>query len=128
MAYDGSAIVWISGDRAMNAGRVIQSVVVTACALALAASLALADPGVRVTYVSGVPQVELEGSYAQSHYAVYRGADMNERGVRITSDDLLCIGPCWAQDPAAGARAARTGTGSSSRCRMARMPRSARTR
>jgi len=101
MAYDGGAIVMDLGNRAMIAGRVIQSVVVTACALALAASLALADPGVRVTYVSGVPQVELEGSYAQSHYAVYRGADMNERGVRITSDDLLCIGPCWAQDPAA---------------------------
>jgi len=83
------------------ARRLLPSFVIAVCALALAASLVLADAGVRVTYISGVPQVELEGNYAQSHYAVWRGGDMGDHGARITTDDVLCIGSCYAQDAAA---------------------------
>lgn len=71
------------------------------CSLALATSLAFAEPAVTVRYVQGVPQVELEGSYPQSSYAVYRAAARNDAGERITAQNVLCFGRCFAEDPAA---------------------------
>ena len=50
-----------------NASRTLS---IALCSLALAASLAFADPAVQVSYMQGVPQVELEGSYPQCRYAV----------------------------------------------------------
>jgi len=66
--------------------------------LALTCGLALADPAVRVTYVDGSPQVQLDGSYSGSYYVVYR-ADAPSAGYRaITNDHVLCLGSCYARD------------------------------
>lgn len=85
--------------RLMNGARLrTASLGLGLCSLALVASLALTDPGVRVSYVAGVPQIELEGSYPHSRYSVYRSASATDPGERITSLDVLCLGPCYAQD------------------------------
>ncbi len=66
--------------------------------LALTCAAAFADPAVRVTYVDGSPQVQLEGSYAGSYYVVYRGDTPNFGYQLITNDHVLCLGSCFAQD------------------------------
>ena len=66
--------------------------------LALSCGLAFADPGVRVTYVYGSPQVQLEGSYTGSSYTVFRGDSPDAVHRAITNDNVLCLGSCYAQD------------------------------
>ena len=66
--------------------------------LAMMSGLAFADPSVRVNYVDGTPQVELEGSYAGSYYVVYRGDSPDAMNRAVTNDHLLCLGSCFAQD------------------------------
>ena len=66
--------------------------------LALTCGLAFADPGVRVTYVDGTPQIQLEGSYAGSSYTVFRGDSPDVVFRAITNDNVLCLGSCYAQD------------------------------
>lgn len=75
-----------------------RSLVLTAFGVALVASLAFASPGIRVRYVEGVPQVELEGSYPQSRYTVYRSESPDGAAVPVTAADVLCLGSCYAQD------------------------------
>jgi len=67
-------------------------------ALALLASLAVAEPEVIVTYRSGVPVIQLAGSYRGSTYTIYRVAagDMEFRA--ITASDVLCTGECLTLD------------------------------
>src|SRR5258706_11105606 len=76
----------------------VRGAALAGCAAALLASLALASPGVRVSYPDGVPRIELDGSYPQSRYAVYRSMSAQATGDRITAIDVLCIGNCFAQD------------------------------
>ena len=67
-------------------------------ALALLTSLAVAEPEVIVTYRSGVPVIQLAGSYRGSTYTIYRAAagDMEFRA--ITASDALCTGDCILLD------------------------------
>jgi hypothetical protein len=71
------------------------------CATALMASLAFADPAVRVRYFAGVPQVELDGSYPQTRYTVTRSSTLDGPRVQVTQNDVLCMGSCYVQDFAA---------------------------
>lgn len=75
--------------------------VLALCSVALASSLAMAEPSVTVRYVQGVPQVELDGSFPQARYTVYRAVSAGEAGERITARNLLCLDRCFAVDPAA---------------------------
>jgi hypothetical protein len=80
-------------------GRRLRALGLSVCALALAAGLAFGDPGIRVTYVGGVTRIELEGSYPQSRYTVYRATSPEGAPSAITSLDLLCLGSCVVDDP-----------------------------
>jgi hypothetical protein len=79
----------------------LRSAALAATAVALAASLAWSDPEVRVSYPGGVTRIELEGSWAQSQYRVSRAATPEGPATPITALDTPCLGPCFADDPAA---------------------------
>ena len=66
--------------------------------LALTFRLAAADPGVRVTYVDGTPQIQLDGSYSGSSYTVFRADTPSGTYRAITNDNVLCLGDCYARD------------------------------
>src|SRR5262249_38262583 len=66
--------------------------------LAAAVSTAFADPTVRLTAVDGVPQIELLGSYSQSHYTIYRADDPAGPWRAISDLDVLCLASCFAPD------------------------------
>ena len=70
-------------------------------ALALAATLALADPELRVSYVDGVPRIEIAGSYPQARYTVWRRPSIEAHAVPIGSENVLCLGGCYIDDPTA---------------------------
>ena len=74
------------------------SILASTLALALAATPALADPAVRLRAVDGVPQIELIGSYPQSHYTVYRADDPAGPWRAISDFDVLCLASCFATD------------------------------
>ena len=78
-----------------------RSILMTIAATVLVASLGFADPGVQVTYHSGVPQIHLEGSYPRSLYTIYRAAAEEGPFAAITNSNTLCLGPCYAQDDGA---------------------------
>src|SRR5262245_64874246 len=82
----------------MNDTLSLRRVALALCATALVASLAFANPGVRVRYIAGVPQVELDGSYPQSRYTVSRSSTPDGPQVRVTEADVLCMGSCFVQD------------------------------
>jgi len=71
--------------------------------LALMTTLALATPAVRVQSIDGVPRVELLGDFARSRYAVFRATAPRAAFVPVGAGDLLCMGPCFVDDPAAHA-------------------------
>lgn len=75
-----------------------RSLLLALAATLLAASLALAEPTVEVSYHAGVPQVALSGNYAQSRYTIYRASSQGSPFVAITANDVLCIGRCYVQD------------------------------
>lgn len=70
-------------------------------ALALSASLALAEPQFVLRYPGGVPQVSITGEYAGSTYTVWRQPAEGGLPTLITNQSILCLGSCYAQDPAA---------------------------
>jgi hypothetical protein len=67
-------------------------------ALALGTSLALADPGFRMTYPGGVPRVEIDGDWSLSRYSVWRAGALEGPWARVTEGEVLCTGQCFAQD------------------------------
>jgi len=67
-------------------------------ALILVATLALAEPAVRVRSLDGVARVELTGSYPQTRYTVFRSPAAGGPWSPVTSFDVLCLGPCLADD------------------------------
>jgi hypothetical protein len=69
--------------------------------LALAATLASAEPTIRLDVVDGVARVQLLGDFPQSHYTAYRGETPAGPWLAITDDRVLCLGPCIAEDPEA---------------------------
>ena len=85
----------------------LSRLVMALATLALLASLALAEPAVRVEYRTGVPQIELEGSYPNATYTVFR-ADAQGGFTPITAANVLCMGACFGVDE--GARPGETYT------------------
>jgi hypothetical protein len=75
-----------------------RSIALSIATLGLLAGLAVADPEVTVRYPSGVPVIQLAGSYAGSSYVVYRAAAGDPVYRAITEGDLLCLGECSAAD------------------------------
>lgn len=71
--------------------------------LALLATLALASPAVRVESIDGIPRVELVGDFASARYAVFRAVAPGAAFTPIGTGDVLCLGPCFVDDPAARA-------------------------
>jgi len=78
----------------------------TIAALLLGATLAVATPAVRVRAIDGIARIELTGSYPQSRYTVFRSPAAAGPWGPVTSFDVLCLGPCFADD--ASARAGQT--------------------
>lgn len=70
-------------------------------ALALSATLALAEPQFVLRYPGGVPQVSITGDYAGSTYTVWRQPAEGGLPTLITNQSILCIGSCYAQDATA---------------------------
>lgn len=66
--------------------------------LALSAGPARSDPEFRISYPGGVARVEISGDWRQSHYAVWRAPSATGPFERITVSDVLCVGPCFAED------------------------------
>lgn len=74
------------------------SLPIALAALALSASLALAEPQLVVRYPYGVPQVSITGDYTGSTYTVARAPAGGGEFVTITEDWILCLGSCYADD------------------------------
>jgi hypothetical protein len=66
--------------------------------LALAAGPAPSDPEFRISYPGGVPRVEISGDWRHSHYSVWRAPAAAGPFERISDSDVLCVGPCYADD------------------------------
>ncbi len=83
-----------------------RSLALTFAAIALLTGLAIADPGISVSYRSGVPIIRLSGSYPGSSYSVYR-SDASEQPFHLLgASGVLCLGDCITSDY--DARAGRT--------------------
>jgi len=66
--------------------------------LALLAGLAVADPGISVTFQHGAAWIQLAGDYAGSFYSVYR-ADPGSPDYHVIYDSsFLCLGDCVVAD------------------------------
>jgi len=81
--------------------RVLRIAAASLAVLALSAVLALADPELRVSYVDGVPRIEIAGSYPQARYTVWRRPSIDAHAVPIGSENVLCLGSCFVDDPTA---------------------------
>jgi len=67
-------------------------------ALVFLAAPAHAGPQIRVSAVDGVANIELVGSYPQSHFTVYRADNAAGPWRAITDFDVLCLASCFATD------------------------------
>jgi hypothetical protein len=72
-------------------------------ALALSAALlitgiALADPGIDVSYHAGVPKIGIEGNYSMSRYTILRAEREAGPFSAISQYDVLCLGRCFVDD------------------------------
>jgi hypothetical protein len=73
--------------------------VITALLLtALSTAPVGAEPEFRIEYPNGVPRVEVSGDYRLSHYTVWRAAAADGPYGRLSDADVLCMGPCYADD------------------------------
>ncbi len=57
-----------------------------------------AAPGFLLRYVNGIPRVAIEGDYRHTHYTVWRSVSAGGPATAITQSDVLCEGPCFADD------------------------------
>lgn len=78
----------------------VRAAVIAAVTLALAASLAIAEPELIVRYPDGVPHVSIAGNFAGASYTVWRAPAEGGAFVPLASGPTLCMGPCFAVDPA----------------------------
>ena len=76
----------------------MRAIVFTLFALLVSAHLAFADPDLRVTYVSGVPRVQIAGDYSHATYTISRANRADGPFAAITQQDILCLGSCFADD------------------------------
>jgi hypothetical protein len=74
------------------------SIALSIATLALLAGLAVAGPEITVTYRSGVPVIQLAGSFAGSSYTVYRATSGEPEYRAISDAEILCIGECSVAD------------------------------
>jgi hypothetical protein len=71
----------------------------------LAAGSSKATPEFRLRYPNGVPRVEIEGDFTHTRYTVWRAVSAQGPFALVTNGDVLCVGPCFADDyTAAGGR------------------------
>lgn len=77
------------------------TLLLTLAGLTLSAVLALAEPQFVIRYPGGVPQVSITGDYSGSTYTVWRQPASGGEPVRITDNNILCLGSCYAEDRAA---------------------------
>jgi hypothetical protein len=75
-----------------------RTIALSIATLALLAGLAVAGPEVTVTYRSGVPVIQLAGSFAGSSYTVFRAAAGEPEYRAISDTEILCIGECSVAD------------------------------
>jgi hypothetical protein len=66
--------------------------------LTLTASVVRAEPEFRLSYPGGVPRVEISGDWSQSRYTVWRADVAEGPYVQISQSNVLCLGPCYADD------------------------------
>ena len=71
---------------------------VCALALAITATLARSEPGVRVTLIDGVTRIELEGRYPRATYTAYRAEARDGARTPVTALNTLCLGECFVVD------------------------------
>ena len=64
----------------------------------LAATPALADPGITVSYHDELLRVTLDGSYAGSYYQVWRSVELVGQYSPLQSQYTLCTGDCFLTD------------------------------
>ena len=57
-----------------------------------------AAPEFVLRYVNAIPRVEISGDYRHSHYSVWRAASPGGASTEVTEGDVLCVGPCFADD------------------------------
>jgi FlgD Ig-like domain len=76
----------------------MRAIVLTIVALFVSAHLAFADPDLRVSYVNGVPRVQIAGDYSHATYTISRANRGNGPFTAITQQDVLCLGSCFADD------------------------------
>ena len=75
-----------------------RTIVLSIATIGLLAGLAVADPGVTVTYRDGSALIQLAGNYAGSSYTVQR-ADIGDPVYRVIYDSQwLCMGDCVVAD------------------------------
>jgi hypothetical protein len=79
----------------------VHSLALALVMLALGASLALAEPELVLRYPRGVPQISITGDYPGTTYMVFRAPAHGGVFEPITQHSILCLGPCYADDPTA---------------------------
>lgn len=57
-----------------------------------------AAPEFQLRYVNGIPRVQIAGDFAHSRYTVWRAGGLEGPFTRVTDGDILCVGPCFADD------------------------------
>lgn len=72
--------------------------VLAVASLAVAATLAVAEPTARVVYLDGVPRIELSGNWSGSRYRVARATAPDGAWNELLANDALCTGDCFAVD------------------------------
>lgn len=57
-----------------------------------------ASPEFRLRYENGIPRVEITGDFRHTRYTVTRATAPQGPFAPITAGDILCVGPCFADD------------------------------
>lgn len=82
----------------MEALRMLRTGLIAAAAIVLLAGPAAANPPLSVTFVQGVPRIEIEGDYVHSTYTVLRATHEAGPYLAITERDVLCLDACFVED------------------------------
>ena len=65
---------------------------------ALSAGPSFAAPAFQLRYVNGIVRVEIDGDFRHSRYTVWRANSSQGPFTSVTEGDVLCVGPCFADD------------------------------
>lgn len=66
--------------------------------VSLSAGPSLGAPEFRLQYPNGIPRVEIVGDFRHSRYTVWRSGSAEGPFTLVTDGDVLCVGPCFADD------------------------------